>query len=455
MLWCVGCCRPQPDGETCLDCGLTFSEGLWWRESQGEALLREAFALIAQGDLQVAHDALLHAVHQEPADERAWLVLALLKSRLFLPFDVEYCLHQATRVLPSGSALHLLLGPTEDGGRLWQQGVERIAKQLLAADFLEQASFLVDLALALSWSAPAESAESWALKAEVDLARNRIEEAIGSARQAQVLGSRHPCVRYLEGLDLERDGATEGALSAYADACGNRSMRPLALHHRARLLAGQGRFEEALVYCEESVRLAPARRAPWNLYTRIALRLGNNSEAQRGIRELEALDSSEVQGLPGCPAPALPLEARPAGLLSLKLPRLLEERGILRSEQIAARDWAFALPSARSSARWPLGTMAGQTLLAEVITRTRQAFVAVQASAPRLVEASLFSQDIINAWSWLVEGGRLREVIFAVNTLPSREASAKLEEASDKLFKGRSRPALSLVVVGERAGVFG
>lgn len=450
MQACPRCSSPQPGGDTCLDCGAPLLDEAPPDDSAA-ALVERALAALARGQQGQALDHFYRATVSAPRDERAWLGRVLLTARLQTRFDTKFTLHQARLYLDHGGALAHLAAYFHEKDQLTEP---EIARSFLWVGRDDAALFVVDFALALCWDSPADSAPLWALKAEIEIARQDFRQAVGSLMQAEALGDTSDAARYVRGLDREREGKPEQALEEYEIAMRHAGLRPLVLLSAARLLASLGRTAEALARCKESLTLGGESAEIWKIYTKLALMKGLTREAREGIEALARLGPGSLDPLSGYPAPLRPVSGHhPETLFALKLPRLLEERGLLLSRQILVHDWCFSLP--QRAERWPLGALAGQSLTAALITREQHAFVACHAPAPRLIDAAALGSDTLNAWCYLLENGRMAALTFVGNTLFAPATEAAVREASERLAAEGSVGPLSLLVVGERAGVFG
>lgn len=459
MRWCSVCGNLQP-GEFCPRCHGSFPrysppETTW----HGSEAIEEALALVARQQEVEAWAVLRVATEEGCLDERVWLARILLAARMCSSAEAATTLRQALGCLPYGSAVRVL-EPGPDEQPFWEQELAAVVRRLNSLSLRQAALFLIDLGLALCCASPTESAPLWVLKAEIELACDDMAGAVGSLGQARALGDTSDAVHYILGLEHERRGDHEQALASYAIARRHAGVWPMVMVNTARLLGNLGRTAEALACCKDVVTLGPESADVWKVYTKLALRLGLNGEARQGIDALERLlgrDSQNVdRWLAGYPAPPRPdALSRPEGLFSLKLARLLDERGLVAPGQILVRDWCFGLPS--WSPRRALGRMAGQSLTVEVLTRGRRAFVSCHAPAPRMIDAAVLGPELLEAWSLLLERGRISGLTFVGNTVFAPSVEASVREASERLGEtpAGAAPWFSLVVVGERAGLLG
>ena len=141
--------------------------------------------------------------------------------------------------------------------------------------------------------------------AEIYLARALYEAELGNGNaalaglaRAKALLPGEPATHYTAGLVYRKLGRTDEADAALARAVGALSarlaLRPRFTHlyvERAKVLAAQGRFEDALADAERAVALDPNHREALQLRLQFLERLGTDAEVDAARRTyLDGLD---------------------------------------------------------------------------------------------------------------------------------------------------------------------
>lgn len=126
----------------------------------------------------------------------------------------------------------------------------------------------------------------------VDL--KRFEEAEGHLEAALEASSNDAEVRYYSGLALLALGRAEPARQDLALATQSRSTRPAALGTLARLLAREGRHEEALARVQELLRENPDAVRVGKFEVILLRRLGRRDEAARRLAHWRSVDSTNA-----------------------------------------------------------------------------------------------------------------------------------------------------------------
>lgn len=131
--------------------------------------------------------------------------------------------------------------------------------------------------------------EAWFQLAAAEARLGRFAEGRAALREATDGGHDRPGSRFLEGWISEGLGDRGGAIEAYQDHLRLNITDPTTRMRLMRLLATEGRLEEALVQARRTALEEPSSFEAQEDVAELALRAGKRDEAERALERMEKL----------------------------------------------------------------------------------------------------------------------------------------------------------------------
>jgi tetratricopeptide (TPR) repeat protein/tRNA A-37 threonylcarbamoyl transferase component Bud32/TolB-like protein len=237
-----------------------------FRESPNEAALVDRAIASAR-----------RAVDLDPTDTRGLEALALAYQAAGRVSEAEQALRSALAREPRSDNLNRTLGDVLVRSERVDAGLEKLREAVrLRPDYVENQT---TLGLAL-------------------YSRGRYEESLAPLRRATELVPDDPLARQRLAVAYHQLGRLDDALTHYRES-GRLGGSASTFSNMATILYRQGKFDEALVGYEQSLKLRPDSQTTWRSKGDTLNRLGRPDEAAAAWRQAAALAEKSLQANPG------------------------------------------------------------------------------------------------------------------------------------------------------------